>query len=574
MRKQLAVTLGQHSSAGRKPINQDFHATRIPSEPLLTSKGIAVALADGISTSTVSQLASQSAVSSFLDDYYCTSDAWSVKTSGQKVLAAVNSWLCSQTQGSPYRFDKDRGYVCTFSAVIFKSNTAHIFHVGDARVYRVAGNQLEQLTQDHRRFISEQDSYLTRALGIHSILDLDYTSFAVEEQDVFVLTTDGVYEYLEAKTIVHIIEEHRDVLDRAAQQIIQSALAAGSQDNLTIQIVRIDSLPDHRLDEVHQQIDSLALPPTLAPRMQFDGFDILREIYISSRSHVFLARDRDTDEQVVIKTPSREMRADTAYLETLLTEEWIARRINNAHVLKAKIPPRKRKYLYLVTEFIEGETLAQWMIDHPAPKIEEVRNIIEQVAKGLLAFHRQEMLHQDLRPKNIMIDNTGTVKIIDFGATRVAGITELRAKSSTQAIVGTAQYTAPEYFIGELAGPQADIFSLGVIAYQMLCGKMPYGTVIAKLYTRRDLHKLNYHSLRLERPEIPEWVDVAIKKAVRPEAIKRYEEVSEFVYDLSHPNKTYLDKTRPPLIDRNPVLFWQCVALILLVICIIQAVYP
>jgi serine/threonine protein kinase len=84
--------------------------------------------------------------------------------------------------------------------------------------------------------------------------------------------------------------------------------------------------------------------------------------------------------------------------------------------------------VYVATEFIDGQTLSQWMIDNPRPDLETVRGLVEQIAKGLRAFHRLEMLHQDLRPENIMIDKTGTAKIIDFGATRVAGLVEADAR--------------------------------------------------------------------------------------------------------------------------------------------------
>ena len=131
MSAQLTISIGQYSDKGRKQTNQDFHGALIPEEPLLSLKGIAVALADGISSSDVSQIASESAVKSFLTDYYCTSDAWSVKTSAQRVIAATNSWLHAQTRRSQYPYDKDKGYVCTFSAMVLKSTTAHIFHVGD-----------------------------------------------------------------------------------------------------------------------------------------------------------------------------------------------------------------------------------------------------------------------------------------------------------------------------------------------------------------------------------------------------------------------------------------------------------
>ena len=100
MSRELQISIGQHSDKGRKEINQDFHGILIPTEPLLRSKGIAIVLADGISSSSVSQIASESAVKSFLTDYYCTSKSWSVKTSAQRVLAATNSWLHAQTRRS------------------------------------------------------------------------------------------------------------------------------------------------------------------------------------------------------------------------------------------------------------------------------------------------------------------------------------------------------------------------------------------------------------------------------------------------------------------------------------------
>ena len=133
MPRKLTISVGQYSDNGRKETNQDFHGILIPDEPMLGMKGIAVALADGISSSDVSQVASQAAVASFLEDYYCTSDAWSVRTSAERVLAATNSWLYSQTRNSQFRYDADRGYVCTFSAVVLKGAKAHIFHAGDAR---------------------------------------------------------------------------------------------------------------------------------------------------------------------------------------------------------------------------------------------------------------------------------------------------------------------------------------------------------------------------------------------------------------------------------------------------------
>ena len=572
MHNQLKVSIGQFSDKGRKEANQDFHGACIPVEPQLSSKGIAIALADGISSSDVSHIASESSVKGFLEDYFCTSDAWSVKKSAQQVLAATNSWLHSQNQRSDYRYDKDRGYVCTLSAMVIKSTTAHLFHAGDARIYRLRGDALEQLTQDHRVWVSQDTSYLGRALGMNPHLELDYQALQVEQGDIFFLSTDGVHEHASAKFIVQAIKRHADDLDQAARAIADEALQQGSADNLTAQVVRIDELPQRDSDELLQHLTELPPPPILEARMAFDGYKIIRELHASSRSHVYLATDGEAGTPVVLKTPSIDLQGDPAYLERFLQEEWIARRVNSAHVLKACPQTRKRNFLYTVTEFIDGQTLAQWMIDNPKPGLETVRGIVEQISKGLLAFHRMEMLHQDLRPQNVMIDGTGTVKLIDFGSTRVAGLMEIASPIERVDLLGTAQYTAPEYFLGESGSTRSDLFSLAVIAYQMLAGNLPYGAEVAKSRTRAAQGKLKYQSVLDDEREIPAWIDDVFRKALHPDPNKRYEELSEFVYDLRHPNQAFLNKKRPPLLERNPGAFWKGVALAQAIIMVVLLV--
>ena len=572
MTQQLRISVGQHSDRGRKETNQDFHGVCVPREPQLGGKGIAIALADGISSSDVSQEAAQTAVTAFLEDYYCTSDAWSVKTSAEHVLVATNSWLHSQTQQSQHRYDRERGYVCTFSGIIIKSRTAHLFHVGDARIYRLRGTSLEQLTEDHRVRVSSVQSYLARAMGMDRKVEVDYQAISLEEGELLLLATDGVYEFTDAASIAAAIASCAGDLDQAAKSIVDEALQRGSGDNLTIQIVRIDQLPSPESNEMYRQLSELPFPPQLDARMNFDGYQIVREIRGSARSHIYLAVDSETGERVVIKTPSVDLQANPAYLERFLMEEWIARRINSPHVLKPCSQTRQRNYIYVVSEYIEGQTLAQWMIDNPKPDLPAVRGIVEQIAKGLQAFHRLEMVHQDLKPDNIMIDGTGTVKILDFGATRVAGVMEIATPIEQINLLGSAAYAAPEYFLGENGSSRSDIFSLGVIAYQMLSGKLPYGVEVAKSRTKAAQKKLVYQTVLNEEREIPAWIDDAIRKAVEPDPLARYAELSEFVFDLHHPNNEFLNKTRPPLIERNPVIFWKSVSFVLMLAVIVLSV--
>ena len=564
MSRELRISIGQHSDKGHKPVNQDFHGVLIPQAPLLGLKGIAVVLADGISGSNVSHIASESAVKSFLTDYYCTSESWSVKTSAQRVLAATNSWLHAQTKRSQYAYeDKDKGYVCTLSAIVFKSATAHLFHVGDSRIYRVAGITLEQLTEDHRVTVSSEQSYLSRALGINPSVEIDYRAIEIRKGDVFVLATDGVYEHVSSRFSAKAIHDHPQDLDLAARVIIDEALRQGSRDNLTIQIVRLDDVPDGAVaGEIPGQPSELPPAPLLEPRMLFDGYRIIRELHGSSRSHIYLAVDTDSEALVAIKIPSIDLRNNPAYLKRFLMEEWVARRIDSPNVLKPCAPARRRNYLYVATEFVDGQTLTQWMIDHPKPDLETVRGIVEQIARGLRAFHRKEMLHQDLRPANVMIDKTGTAKIIDFGATKIAGVAEA-TPGIDDGILGTVQYTAPEYFRGDSGSPRSDLFSLGVIAYQMLTGSLPYGAQIATARTKSQLGKLRYRSARGEDRDIPAWIDEALKRAVNPDPYKRYESLSEFTFDLRHPNANFLERSATPLIERNPTLFWKCTTVFL-----------
>ena len=563
MPRELKISVGQHSERGRKEVNLDFHGVLVPNEPLLGLKGIAVVLADGISSSNVSHVAAESAVKSFLTDYYCTSESWSVKTSAQRVLAATNSWLHSQTRRSQYSYDKDKGYVCTLSAMVIKSTTAHIFHVGDSRIYRLSGNALEQLTDDHRVIISSEQNYLSRALGINSQIEIDYQTVRLEKGDVFVLATDGAYEHVATRFVAHAIKDNPEDLDKAARLIVAQAYEQGSPDNLTVQIVRIDELPDRQASEVFGQPSELPLPPLLDARMMFDGYRIVRELHASSRSHIYLGVDTETDTLVAIKIPSIDLRDDPAYLKRFMMEEWVARRIDNPYVLKPCAPTRKRNFLYVATEFIDGQTLTQWMIDNPRPDLETVRRIAEQIAKGLRAFHRKEMLHQDVRPDNIMIDKTGTAKIIDFGSTRITGVAEATPSVDRNDILGTAQYTAPEYFLGENGSSRSDLFSLGIVTYQMLTGKLPYGAQIAKARTKSQFRKLRYNSALDDNREVPAWIDGALRRAVHPDPYKRYDSFSEFTQDLRHPNPSYLHSSATPLIERNPLLFWKSVTFLL-----------
>lgn len=553
------IRVGQYSDRGAKAENQDSYGVLVPDSPAVDYKGIVAVIADGVSNCDEGKVASETCVSSLMHDYYCTPDSWTVKTSVEKVLLATNRWLYSYGQQNPYG---QKGMATTLSAIVIKSSTAHLFHIGDTRIYHLSNDDLELLTQDHCVWASEDKNYLTRAVGIDLRMDIDYQKIPVQQDDIFVLTTDGVHEYLPAVQIKNLVKQYSDNLDRAAKEIATVALKNGSPDNVTCQIIRINQVPGLGEDTLYKKLTELPLPPELSAGMKLDGYKIVRELHSSKRTQVYLALDEDSAKHVVLKTPSVNYEDDPVFLDMFMHEEWVGSRLDNNHVLRVIEQNRPRHFLYYVSEYIDGQTLRGWMNDNPEPDLNRVREIVGQISRGIMAFHNKEMIHQDLKPENIMIDSDGTVKIIDFGSTKIAGIEEITTPLDRLTLLGTKNYTAPEYLQGYPCSTRSDIFSLGVIVYEMLTGQLPYGDK----YDEGSIKRVSYVLARQRLPELPVWIDGALEKAVNKNAERRYHELSEFIHDLANPNDVFLGMASEPLLTRDPLAFWRGLTIISLIV--------
>ncbi|MCW9014323.1 MAG: bifunctional protein-serine/threonine kinase/phosphatase [Gammaproteobacteria bacterium] len=556
MTGKLTVSIGQSSDKGIKPQNEDSYGVLSPDDKLLDSKGIAAIVADGMGSCAYPREASEYCVKGFFSDYYSTADSWTVKTSAAKVLTALNSWLYGKSSN-----DQVRAYVSTFSALIIKSTTAHIFQIGDSRIYRFRDGMLEQLTQDHRVWFSQEKNYLSRAIGIDLHLDIDYKTLEAEVDDLFIMTTDGVHDYVSDQQLKNLLTGTGD-LDVIADKIVMMALEQQSHDNVTCQIIRVDKLPSQTASEVYRELAKLPFPPELEPGMELDGYRILREISASPTSQLYLVEDRASGQHMVMKTPSVNYDDDPSYIERFHLEEWAGKRLRHKNILATYEQTRPRNFLYFLMEYIDGQTLAQWIQQNPTPDIKIVTGIIEQLIQGIRAIHRMEMLHRDLKPDNIILTPDGIVKIIDFGSIKIAGIQEISTPVERLELLGTRNYTAPEYLIGMAGSNKSDLFSLGIICYQMLTGKLPYGDRLNRNSNWRSISKIRYISALNYNPMIPLWLDGAIEKAVRCDARMRYETFSEFFHDLTHPNNSFM-KQNLPLIEKNPLVVWQLIAAIL-----------
>lgn len=561
LQSKLELAVGQYSSAGIKAQNEDAIGIRVPEAMLLDTKGAAAVIADGVSAAEAGKEASETCVRNFLADYFATPDTWTVKKSTSQVLVALNRWLYSR--GRSFN-DAKKGYVSTFSCIVFKSHSAHIFHVGDSRIYRWRANHLEQLTRDHRTFISDEQSYLVRAMGLDVSLDVDCKTLEVHAGDVYLLSTDGLHDFLSHDELSEVLssvaqtaEAAPEYFEQVCKSLVERALSNHSNDNLSCQILRVDSLPPQNIDDTCQKLSALPFPPHLNLGMQIDGYRIDKELHASARSQVYLVTDLAINQQLCMKTPSLNYVDDPAYIERFILESWIGSRIHNAQVVKIAAPNKPKTCLYYLMEYVDGITLSRWIKENPNPPVQDVIYLVEQICKGLRAFHRRETLHQDLRPANIMVDRNGEIKIIDFGSCLVKGLAEIASPIARETLLGTAEYSAPETVLDGQSSEKSDIFSLAIIVFEMLTGAAPFEGKLRNCRSQRAYLNTRYTPSYELNPLVPFWLDGALRKGLRYDPERRHADISEFLHELQHPNPKYKQHYRALLLEKNPVIFWQ-----------------
>lgn len=549
----LKISIAQISDKGPKPENQDTVGARIPEGSALTTKGIAIAVADGVSSSKAAKQASQTAITGFLTDYYATPDTWRTQQSAVRVIQSLNRYLWGQSQNSI----RDEGYLTTFSSIILKGDNCFIFHVGDTRVYRFRERSLEQITRDHAQKIDTNTTYLSRALGADSILEIDMHSEGIQLGDIYILTSDGIHDTIGTTKLKEILLKTSDPQD-IAQRAVTLAESMEVDDNVSIQVVRIDQLGSATQQDAVTVLSRLPFPPPLLVGQKIDGYEIKKILHESERSQVYLVCDNDNN-PFVMKTPSLNYDDDPAYIERFVMEAWIGARIHNPQVARVIPPKVERKFLYYLTEYIPGPTLAKLIHERSPIDITDAIELIESLIKGLRGFHRKDSLHQDLKPDNIIIGSQGPV-IIDFGSCFVAGLNEIKAPFARDTILGTLSYSAPEYRYGGRIGPKSDQFSLAAILYELLTKRHPYGEKYETAMNLKAFQRLKYIPARKYNPLIPLWLDKAIEKALNIHTPSRYNSLSEFLTDLKRPNPHWLTPEERPLLERNPILIWKYIA--------------
>jgi serine/threonine protein phosphatase PrpC len=550
----IKASIGFYSDRGPRECNEDFAGAVFGAELPRPRREIVAAIADGIGGAKGGRVAAELAVRGFLDGFCDQPESAEVRHSAAQVLDALNRWICSQGHQDP----RLAGMGCTFTALVLRGRTAHVVHVGDTRAYRLRNDRLSCLTSDHvRQGVRPGSCVLVRALGVEPELRLDYAAQPVTTHDRFLLCSDGVHGFLTDERMSEILRERSGSGD-AARALVSAACQSGSTDNCTALVLDIIGLPTSEWPEAVAGTAQLPIVPLPVTGETIDGF-VLKAVVSEGRyTRLFSALDELEGGEVVVKFPKPQLASADVYRAAFLREAWVGASVNSpwlGHTIE--LPAGRQTCLYTVMPLYRGELLETRLAHGPLLGLEESRTIGIRLARAAAALHRAGIIHRDIKPDNVILEDNGSLKLIDLGAVRVPALED----SPPADIPGTTAYMAPEMFAGEPGNPGTDIYALGVTLFRAVTGEYPYGNPDATAGPRRERPR----ELSLVRPDLPAWVQGAIGRAIATDPGERYRDMGEFAAELeSGPAGTPISARRPrTLYERSPLRFWQAVAALL-----------
>ena len=543
----LQLSFAQASAIGPREENQDALRLVTPAPELAASKGYLCAIADGVSQCADGGLAARSTLQALALDYYATPQTWGVAQALDRLLLAQNRWLQANGGGQPL--------LTTLSALVFRGQRFTLAHVGDCRVYRWFDGELQRISQEHVWEQPGMQHVLKRALGLDQHLVVDFLDGELRQGECFLLLSDGVWSTLADHSIRAILREQAD-LDLAVNTLVNAAHLAGSQDNASALLVRIDQLGAATLGDALVQLQQWPLPPPLKAGQSFEGWQVESVLAHSRQSLLYRVRDKQ-QQPWLLKTlaPGRDDDHDAA--QALLSEEWFLRRVAGRAFPEVH-PAGERQHLYYVMREYSGQTLAELFQRHGPLPLAQWQCIAERLLRAVGMLHRRQILHRDIKPENLLLGDDGELRVLDFGLAYCPGLSEDRA----HLLPGTPSFIAPEAFSGERPTPQQDLYSVGVSLYYLLTGHYPYGEIEA---FQRPRFNTPVNANRY-RPDLPDWLQQSLGRSVAAQADHRYETAEEWLLVLEQAERRELSLRPRPLLEREPLKVWQTLALVSLLI--------
>jgi len=540
---------GSASLTGRRPNNEDACLTVTPSTAAHAAYGALLAIADGVGGLPDGAGAATSALNSLRESYYASPETWGLEHAIKESFVTANQAVI--TGG-------ERGRATTLSALVLRARRWLVGHVGDTRVWLARDGRLQQLTRDHHLPHADIGALITRACGLDDAINVDIRHGELAEGDVFLLTSDGVHESLNTAAMLAVIQASASAQE-IAEQLAQRALAAGSHDNASACVVRVEQLPAETENDVIEGLIALPIGAPPAVGELLDGFRIEARLHEGRMSALYKALDEESNRVVVLKFPNPRHAEDARFVECFLREEWLGKRIDSPRIVKVvALRTGRRSRLYSVLEYHSGETLAERIRRKRGLTVRETLAFAKQLLTALDHLHRKGVVHRDVKPENVLIDEHNHLRLIDLGVSRIERLHEKSDAGGSP--VGTPSYMAPELFAGQPADERADVYSAGVTFYEMLTQHFPYGEIEAFSHPRfnRPAPPERYN------PDVPLWLSAALQRACAADPGERFANVVDFAATLANPKPQPLAARKPPLLDRIPPQRWRMLFLWLL----------
>jgi len=543
----LQLSFAEASAIGPREENQDALRLVTPTPALAASKGYLFAIADGVSQCADGGLAARSTLQALALDYYATPETWSVAQALDRLLLAQNRWLQANGGGQPL--------LTTLSALVLRGRRFTLAHVGDCRVYRWHADRLQRISEDHVWDQPGMQHVLKRALGLDQHLVLDFLDGELRLDESFVLLSDGIWAVLGDTAIAAILRDQPD-LHSAAQTLVNAAHLAGSQDNASALLVRVDALGEASIGDALMHLQQWPLPPALKPGQVFEGWQV--EGIVAQSQQSLLYRVRDTQQRPwLLKTLPGRLHDDHQAGQALLSEEWFLKRVAGRHFPEVHAASQ-RQHLYYVMREYSGATLAQRHEQSGPLPLPQWQDIAERLLRAVGLLHRRQILHRDIKPENLLLGDDGELRLLDFGLAYCPGLSQ----DLPWALPGTPSYIAPEAFRGDVPTPQQDLYAVGVTLYFLLTGHYPYGEIEA---FQRPRFGLPVNASRY-RPDLPDWIAHHLERAVAAAPEQRFETAEEWLLLIEQGERRSLSVRPKPLLEREPLKVWRTLALVSLLL--------
>jgi serine/threonine-protein kinase len=579
----MEVTFAQLSSVGPVRVkNEDYLGHWLPTtEEDLRERGVLAVLADGVGGQGHGEVASRLAVETALTKFVESKPG---TASGQLLRQLFNAANIAVYDAGMHRREQGR-MATTLLIAHFRHNEVNLGHVGDCRAYIIQEGRIRRVTTDHsyvglqlkmgliteaEAATSQLRSLLTRSVGKDLTVQVELHSVVVNRGDFLVQCSDGLHAYVSEQEIREIVTHHPP--EEACRVLIALAEKRQTDDNLSVQVVQINRVEQvlyYRGLPVYQEGPDLTMSSELqVGQVLDDRFRIVDVITRSGMASIYKAVDLKSGRTVAVKVPSLQFECDPGFFSRFEREEAIGKALNHPYILHI-IPVEEKSRPYIAMEYLEGQTLRQVLRTVQRMPEADALRIASRICEALEHMHKQDIVHRDLKPENIMVCNDGSLRVMDFGIAKAAGMRRLTFTGFSNAM-GTPDYMAPEQVKGKRGDERTDIYSLGAMLYEMVTGTVPFEGANPYLVMNARLTG-DPVAPRKINPDITRQAEEIILHALAQEPGDRYASAAAMKADLDAPEAVQVtgrsERLRPQIPWRSR---WRQARLI--VICLVAPI--